>query len=622
MGKVGKLSHVRGLEAAPVTLSERLSDDVQLYCPLFQRRYVWGKREIDQLWSDIDTVLDGQYTRRFLGALVFDDERAPTAREAGQYWVIDGQQRLTTMVLTVIALSKHSQRFGDAGHDIARDLYGQFLVSRKRETNDHPKLRPTLRDTKQFNNILRGAFGTGFDLHIDVEREAGEDAGDMTKAFSIILKHIEGRTVMGEDGLQLDVETTIEKIELLREVLLDRLEFVEIRLGEAHDPNEVFDRLNNEGVKLGIIDLVRNEVLKRLRDNANTALRLYSEQWKPFEDAFADNAAKTGYFFPFALTVEPTITKATTFKSLANRWAEMTSEDGWTAHQQLLEIMSDLRRHQSAYNAIHSGRLDGLDVELQESVRRLNDLNRPASCYPYVMQLLTATSAGEADIPDAVECLNIIESFLVRRAILGIEPTGLHAVFKRLWRDAQADPREVRAQIVSSTVTFPDDPMFKRGIETGNLYDRRICKYILAEYERASTRSDIMRGLPEITVDHLMPQDYSGEWMQVFTKEQHKALVNTWANLVPLSQPANSSKSNRNWSQVRDHLRVETVFSTTKRVYTDNDGWTPEALGERTAQLQEWAVRRWPHFGGLLEDDSAFDMSNELFTSELDDLIS
>lgn len=595
------MSNVRALEAAPVTLSERLGDDVQLYCPLFQRRYVWGKKEIDQLWSDIDTVLDGQYSRRFLGALVFDDERAPTAREAGQYWVIDGQQRLTTLVLIVIALAKHAQSFGDNGIEIARDLYSQFLVSRKRETKNHPKLRPTLKDTQQFNNILRDSFDLGFILHIDVEREAGEADGEMTKAFKLIQMHIRKRTALSEDGSSLSTEITLDRIERLREVLLDKLEFVEIRLGEAHDPNEVFDRLNNEGVKLGIIDLVRNEVLKRLKDNANSALRLYSEQWKPFEDAFSDGPAKSGYFFPFALTVEPTITKATTFKSLATRWTEMTSEGEWSPSQELHEIMSDLRRHQSAYNAIHSGRIDGLEDQLQEYVRRLNALNRPTSCYPYVMQLLTATSSGEIDTSEAVECLRIIESFLVRRAILGIEPTGLHAVFKRLWKDAQADPRELRKQIVSSTVLFPDNLIFQSGIVNGNLYDRRICKYVLAEYERAFTRSDIMRDLPEMTVDHILPQDYSGEWAMRFTALEHKELVNTWANLVPLSQPANSSKSNRDWSAVRDHLRVETVFSTTKRIYTDYEDWTPESVLNRSEELKKWALNRWPYFEELLE---------------------
>ncbi|WP_104116822.1 DUF262 domain-containing protein [Arthrobacter sp. B1805] len=593
------MSHVRGLEAAPVTLSERLGDDVQLYCPLFQRRYVWGKKEIDQLWSDIDTVIDEQYTRRFLGALVFDDERAPTAREAGQYWVIDGQQRLTTMVLTIVALAQHAQTFGPIGLELARDLYGQYLVSRKRETKNHPKLRPTLRDTRQFNNILRGAFENPFELHLDVEREAGEDAGDMTKAFKIILRHIEQRTLYSEDGLPLPPSVSVDRLEKLREVLLDQLEFVEIRLGEAHDPNEVFDRLNNEGVRLGIIDLVRNEVLKRLKDNANTALRLYSEQWKPFEDAFADNPAKTGYFFPFALTIDSTVTKATTFKALTSRWSDLTSDGDLSGKQQLLEIMSDLRRHQSAYNAIHSGRLAGLDLELQEFVRRLVDLNRPASCYPYIMQLLTATSAGEVDIPDATKCLRIVESFLVRRAFLGIEPTGLHAIFKRLWRDAGADAREVRKQVVSSTVTFPNDAMFAQGIRTGNLYGRRICKYVLAEYERSSTRGDIMVRLPDITIDHLMPQDYAGSWTEAFTREEHDMLANTWANLVPLSQPANSSKNNRDWSAVRDHLRVETVFSTTKRVYAENDDWTPEALYARAVELEAWALARWPYFNEL-----------------------
>ncbi|MBH0023189.1 DUF262 domain-containing protein [Salinibacterium sp. SWN248] len=590
------MAEVRGLEAAPVSLGDRLKDDVQLYCPLFQRRYVWGRAQIDMLWEDIDTILDEQYKGRFLGALVFDDERPSTAGEAGLYWIIDGQQRMTTMVLTIVALAAHARRFGDAGKDIASDLFEQYVVSRKRATKNQPKLRPTLKDTRQFNDILRSAFGDGFDLDIDVEREAGESSGDLAKAYKLLLGHVEKRTSESETGTPLTEDQVVARIGRLRDVLLDNLEFVEIRLGDAHDPNEVFDRLNNEGVKLGIIDLVRNEVLKRLRDDAKLALKLYSEEWKPFEDAFADDAAKTGYFFPFALTIDPQVTKSSTFKALARRWSEDAADTN-DPKQQMLAIMRDLRRYQSSYNAIHSAKLDGLEPELVIAVRRLNDLNRPSSCYPYIIQLLTATGSGDIDTFAAVKCLEIIESFLVRRALLGIEPTGLHAIFKRLWVDAGGDPALVRKEIVSNTVVFPANDRVKEAIESGDLYHRRICAYVLTEYERVHTSGDVLESFPSVTVDHVMPQSHSGDWTLSFTPDEHNALLNTWANLVPLSNAANAGKGSGNWADARARLSNETVFATTKHIYDDYEEWTPKTIAHRSLELQAWAIDRWPYFG-------------------------
>ena len=257
------------LEAEPVTLHERLAFEVFLSCPLFQRKYVWEKGQIDQLWADIDTVLDGEYERRFLGALVFDDETPSTATQAGRYWIIDGQQRLTTLILTITALAEVALQYGEDGVEFAQGYYEQYLTSRKKQSKNRPKLSPTLRDSKQFKDIMVGAFGEHFDLNLSNLSDSGEVTGKMSAAYRLLKKHVEERTskVPGEDVSPDSVEV-LERLELLGSTLLDRLEFVEIRIGELHDPNEVFDRLNKEGVRLGIIDLVRNEVLKRLQGDA------------------------------------------------------------------------------------------------------------------------------------------------------------------------------------------------------------------------------------------------------------------------------------------------------------------------------------------------------------------
>lgn len=590
------MSPEQALAADPVTLNVRLGDDVQLYCPLFQRRYVWGKSQIDKLWEDIDTIRDETYSRRFLGALVFNEDLAATATQAGRYWIIDGQQRLTTMVLILIALAEHSQKCGKPGMEVAADVFEQYLVSRKKNSKNRPKLCPTLTDTRQFNDIMRRAFKYPFDLEIDMSREAGDPDGDMTKAYKLIMQHVAARTSSPQEGKQLDDVETLQNIEVLRDVILESLEFVEIRLGSTHDPNEVFDRLNNEGVKLGIIDLVRNDVLKRLDKDGKQALKLYQQEWKPFEDAFADNAAKTAYFFPFALTVNSSVTKATTFSTLSEYWSKLVEAKETDSRGELLEIMSDLRTHQAAFNAIHSGRLDQVETELAEYVRRLVDMNRPGSTYPYIMQLLTTVSGGDCNSNDAIECLRILESFLVRRGLLGIEPTGLHAVFKRLWKEAAADPEQVRKSITSSTVQFPGDAAVSNAITSGNLYSRKIKNYVMLEYERDVTSGDLVSVFPPMTVDHVMPQNYTDDWSKYVSREDHKALVNTWGNLVPLSREANSTKAVKSWSAARAELQSETVFSTTKRIYMDHEIWDAQSIRARSERISEWALARWPSF--------------------------
>lgn len=587
----------RVLTASPTTLNALLEDEVQLYCPLFQRKYVWTKAPIDQLWRDIDTITDGTYERRFLGALVFDDEGVATSTRAGRYWIIDGQQRLTTLVLTVIALAAHAQHYGDAGREIGQDLVSQYIVCRKSENRFQPKLRPTLADTRQFNGVLQ-SLGDNFKIELNFDQDTGESDGTLFAAYRLILKHIEKRTNTSEDGSVPDDAAVIARIERLRNVILEGLEFVTITLGDIHDPNEVFDRLNKEGMKLGIIDLVRNEVLKRLGDNARVGTREYHTQWRPFEEGFKDDAAAAGYFFPFALTVDPTTTTSRAFNSLTTRWAGLVKSDPpLTPEAELKLVMKDLVEHQAAYNAIASGDYGSTPPQIKEAIRRLHELGSPTVIYPYVMQLVTAVARQSVTAENANKCFAIIESFLVRRAIAGLEPTGLHAVFKKLWGAVGGDPDLLRSEIVSTTIAFPDDDRFRSSIDEGNLYTRNIKRYALEEYERSFTEGDVLQTFPAITIDHVVPQSRDGDWALIFSDEEFDRWLNTWANLVPLSSEANSSKGSKSWAEAKQKLGNETVFATTKHLYDDYVEWNPESLKARSLVLQEWAVKRWPYFG-------------------------
>lgn len=588
-----------GLEAEPVVLGQRLQEEVQLFCPLFQRTYVWGKKEINQLWEDMSTVLDGQYDSRFLGAIVLDAEEGPGVTKAGKYWIIDGQQRMTTLSLIMLALIKTALELDELGREYAEDLANQYVLSQKARTRHQQKLYPTITDRKQFRSVIIDALGP---IQSDLGHaiDAGDPKGKVTDAYEHLCKLVRRHCWTDESGGRLAPEARLARLEELRDTFLESIEIVEIVIGDAHDPNEVFDRLNKEGVRLGIIDLVRNEVLKRLGGNAKEALHMYTEQWAPFEDSFHDSKLAADYFFPYALTIDSSLTKAKTFARLSQHWAAL-SEGMDNEVDQLSVIMKDLRHHVTAYNAIAAGVVGHLSPGLGASVSRLVNSRRPSSVYPYAMELITAAMGGDVSETDAIECLSIVESFLVRRALVGIEPTGLHAVFKKLWDAAGADPRMVRRGLVTATVVFPEDERLRKAIEKDNLYDRKVAQYVLLEYEREFTDGDVLEVFPAMTIDHILPRKWTAAKWPQFTEPEHAALVNTWANLVPLSNPANAQKGNKSWADARGILDTETVFSTTAQVYKKFSDWNPDAIASRSEELQTWATLRWPNYNEYLD---------------------
>jgi hypothetical protein len=221
------------------------------------------------------------------------------------------------------------------------------------------------------------------------------------------------------------------------------------------------------------------------------------------------------------------------------------------------------------------------------------------------MQLLTAQSLQEAEIGDVQDCLRIIESFLVRRGLRGIEPTGLHAIFKGMWDAAGSDPRMVRKAIVSRTVAFPSDEELQDAILTWPVYSRKVLPYAMREYERDMSTVDVLQVLPPITIDHVMPQSHKGDWAEAVSKADFDRLVDTWGNLVPLSGPANSAKNSKSWSEARKLLESETVFSSTKQVYMHHNVWDATAIEVRSMAIASWALDRWPSFNELTVDGHA-----------------
>ncbi|MBY6096394.1 DUF262 domain-containing protein [Ferrimonas balearica] len=572
------------------TVHEIFQGEVFYRSPLFQRHYVWGSKELEKLWADIDTVIEESSASRFLGALVLKPYQVRTASKPQSYWIIDGQQRLTTFYLLILACVRRAHELG--GSSIADDYVNAYLLQSQSTVKNHTKLLPTIPDLGQFKSILKSIN----DYHPFAPGGAyGKSHGALVDAFNYHLEEIDKRITVEE-------EASLDELGNLMSNICSKIEFVQINLADHHDANEVFNRLNDSGQPLEIIDLIRNEVFSLLSDNVDDAEAIYDSHWLDFEKSFdlgddpdsikAASDIRNGYFFPFALIQDSKVKKADIFNALSKAWkksvSKLTPEDG------AKKIIDDLQFYVSSYLAIAvANRPKNLSDSLWEKVLRLHRMPAPTTLYPYLMRLLKSVETEEVKDSDAIGCLEVIESFLVRRAFLGLEPTGLHAVFKELWRKAEADSSLVTSNIQTKTIEFPNDSKFVECIREGDLYHRKLCSYVLEEYERSYTKGDVLKTFPKITADHLMPQKRQGDWISVVAQEDHDKYQHTWANLVPLSDKANAEKGTKNWDETCDLLALETVFASTKHVLDNYEEWNLDTILERAEGLSEWAVARW-----------------------------
>ena len=325
-------------------------------------------------------------------------------------------------------------------------------------------------------------------------------------------------------------------------------------------------------------------------------MKLHSELWEPFEKSLGEKLLDE-YFFPFAIARFPQITKASAMDSLRRRWddANAGEEDVTT---QVENIVEDLSEFVSAFATLRKAEpYAGLPKSVLDVALKLNRMELPSVTLPLPMQILRAAAHRDLSPARAAESLRIIESFLVRRAFVGMEATGLHAVFKVLWERTKGKPKEVRKNIESRTIHFPSDADMRAGIESKGLYGRRLCHYILEERELSLRTGDPLSSeqLKGFHIDHVAPQSLKGEWAKLFASPDAEALVHTWGNLVPLSQRANSTKNAKSWEAAKELLQRDTVYKSTMLIY-DEESWTTEQIVSRNQELVAWATERWPSY--------------------------
>lgn len=586
------------LDGEAVSVHDMLvTADRRFRAPEFQRHYVWradgNDSQIGRFWADVERLRNegvaenGASDSLFMGAIVLQViEPGGPGSTTPLFSIIDGQQRLTTLYLAFTAIAEAYQ---DAGQpELAADIERQYLLVQASKHHGQPRLEPTMSDTAQFYEIISclknptpQIQGLGY----------GGSEYFMSRAWKAIRLKVREMCAEEKDPAQISVQ----KLNQLHEDIAGRIDLVSITLGTRHDPHEVYERLNAAGERLGHIDLVRNAVFLTAGADSETTAEIY-RKWDEFEQKLG-REYQNGYFFPYALIRNSQTTKGSLYHSIKEYWEEKV-----TGRQRGLKpaaaIIEDLNEYLPAYRGI-VGDKEPPDLEpvTRDTLQRLGRLSPPTVTYPYLMQLLHAHLLGKISSDEFKNAVDVIDSFIIRRSFAGIGNTGIHTIFKRLWSLESVNPHSLTKSLEVRTVQFPNDDQFVENIKTASIYGSLRCRYILTEYERSIGRGDPSEWNPrDITVDHLMPQEPRlPDWPGV-TAEGHAAVVDTLANLVPLSAQANSQKSSRSWSETKKMMTEEsgTVFKSTREVFDEYDQWDLDTIAERAARLAKWALDRWP----------------------------
>lgn len=593
------------------TVANILSTDMlKIYdIPRYQREYTWNQRDWANLYDDI-TQNDAGY---FLGSFIVVNGTVNSKMDTIHYEVIDGQQRLTTLSLLLAALYTRIMEHKDSIDDDMmlddiRPLRNRLILkSDKSMTRVIPQVQN--HNLEDYRWILKEHIG----LDVVMQKPKFLGLRKMSKAFNYFYDRL-GEDVGGRDGIKC-VCCLLDICRLVCSAVV-----VQITVDSHADAYTLFASLNNRGVPLSAVDLIKNMLLGKVAGVDDGQLDYFFERWQEVLHNLGDDYKTQERFFrqnydafrrevnkPFIgesgsqLPLGSVATRSNLLKIYEKR---MEADDG------ALKVLDELTENSALYSKIIGLDQEGPDSELSN---QLLELSRAQGVASYLMLLFLFKKQNQLELKDETLALlvKLLVCFFVRRNLTDTPPTrDLERLFISICESLESEGLKgiAAAEYIKKRLVdvSAGDASFKERLE-GPIYDVNpdMTRYILTVIASPSVTKE-MKPLWERyasgnyvwTIEHIFPQgkNIPDEWVKMVADgDMSKAIevqekqVHTLGNLTITGY--NSKLSNMPFVTKRDRKDVYGANVGYRNGLNLNDElvntdtWTSEQIQERTDKL-------------------------------------
>lgn len=531
--------------------------------PIYQRSYSWTEKECGQLFDDIlRTGLNDQVNAYFVGSIVYVEKGLYAVTGKSPLLVIDGQQRLTTVMLLIEALSRQLGENELLDGFSAKKLRNYYLINSLETGEDKYKLILSQTDKTSLISIL--------------------DNYDLPKDYSVRIKE-------NFDFFKSKLLETKDLVAVCKG--LAKLVIVDISLDREQDnPQLIFESLNSMGLELNQADLIRNYVLMRLEPELQT--RLYNQYWRPMEIDFGQEAYSQ-YFDSFMrhyLTLKTgDIPREREVYEAFKNYAGSSSVD-------IEKLVADIKDFAGCYCAMALG--SEIDDELKLAFQDIRELKVDVA-FPFLLELYQDYKNNIISKTDLLFVLRLVESYVFRRAVCGIPTNSMNKTFanfiKSINKANYLESIQANFMLLPSYRRFPDDDEFRRELQIKDLYNFRSRSYWLRRLENFDRKERVP--VDEFSIEHIMPQNenLSAEWRAELGPEWEriqKTWLHTLGNLTLTGY--NSEYSDKIFISKRDMKGgfKESPVRLNKDI-AKMDHWTEDSIKNRGEVLSAQATSVW-----------------------------
>lgn len=550
--------------------------------PVFQRPYSWDEENCEQLWEDILSVGRGMGVPHFTGSVVWIQHGTMSAGGVTPLMLIDGQQRITTITLLVIALARFAKAHPERRLAFSfREIIGRgYLVDEYKSGDDRYKLTLSQGDRETLRTLEENLENED----VEVDRESERLLSNLS-FFEGLVAGIDDPNVVWA-GIQ-------------------RLEVVSISLTQGQDnPQLIFESMNSTGKDLSSADLIRNFVLMGHEKQDE----LYQTYWRPIETTLGASTYDSVFdeFVRDWLTVlyapEP-LTRRDVYQVFKHHF----EAQGYGRTVPVENLLKELRRFASYYADITNGRSDDPEVgRLLARIRRLDI----SVVDPLLMSMLDDFDHNAFGRDGLISMLATVESYLFRRTVCDCPTNSLQKFFSsligrldRVQEDEGSSYVEAfEAFLLNEAGTarrFPTDAEFADNLRARDAYHFRRSLYLLSHLENSyhpKDERDFANGA--YTIEHIMPQNARAhaEWLDALgdvDDEGFEHLVHNIGNLTITAYNSELSDGTFAEKKARAVGGYDVEWVAISSELKDADDWTPASIAARAERLVRRAVETW-----------------------------
>jgi uncharacterized protein with ParB-like and HNH nuclease domain/predicted transport protein len=553
------------MEATQASLLSLLDGKKQFTVPIYQRTYSWTIVQCDKLFNDIKQVGSNEsQISHFIGSIVYFNPSSSPVTSVPELLVIDGQQRLTTVSVLLIAithfLKKHKEIVLD-DDETWEEIQETYLINKHRKDDTKYKLLLTRKDKETYTNLLN------------------EIPNGAEHSKRVIENYNHFSSKITSDNIKT-VYAGIKKL-IIVDVILER---------DKDNPQLIFESLNSTGLDLSQADLIRNFIL--MGQPIDLQNELYEKYWYPMEQSFGENILYLPGFIRDYLTMKessiPNINNVyETFKTF------LRSEKG---PKSISEAVKSLHRYSQYY--VRIALIKEKDAQLLKRIKEIQQLRIDVS-YPFLIAVYSDYEEKTITIDEFCSILDLVKNYVFRRAICGIPTNSLNKTFANLYKNIKRETyfESVQAAflLMEGYRRFPSDAEFQRDITIKDVYNFRSRNYLLESLENYQRKEPV--NAENYTIEHVLPQNsnVSNDWKAELGEnweEVKENFLHTLGNLTLTGY--NSELSDRPFA---DKKTIPGGFNISPLYLNESvrceTSWNEEAILRRASKLASRAVTIW-----------------------------